>query len=97
MEQNEKIQELLKDQEYVKKLISLGSAEKISKELEGKDVDLSPEELRKIYSLAKKKAAGELTDEELENVAGGLGIGAVIGIVSVLSAAGGVTWNLLCS
>jgi len=93
MQQNnlvEKINELVSDKEYVKHLMSLGSLEEMSKELEKKDIDLSPDELRKIGQLIKKKESGELTDEELEEVAGGfVGWLVAAGIVgAALSGAG---------
>lgn len=71
-EMNERLEELCKDEEYVKYVLSLGNAEAISKELETKEIDLSPEEIRTIGQLLRKKADGELSDEELEQVSGGL-------------------------
>jgi len=71
VEMKEKVEELFKDEEYRKKFFALKSAEEMSDELAKHDIDVSAEELRKIYSLAKKKEAGELSDEELESISGG--------------------------
>jgi len=70
-ETQQKLQKLFNDEEFKNKFFSLKSAEDMSDELAKHDIDISAEELRKIYSLVKKKEAGELSDEELENVAGG--------------------------
>jgi len=82
VETQEKLQELFNDEKFKNKFFSLKSAEEMSDELAKHEIDISAEELRKIYSLAKKKEAGELSDEELENVAGGfyglLALGAAI-------------------
>lgn len=73
-EMNKKIKRLIEDKEYMKHLLSLESVEEISKELEKVDVNLSLEDLKKIYALTKKMKSSELTDAELEEVAGGFGI-----------------------
>ena len=52
-----------------------------------KDVDVSVEELKKVYDLLKKKQSGELSDDELESIAGGMGaIGGIIIAVTVFVA-----------
>lgn len=91
-EMNARLEELCKDEEYVKYILSLGSAEEISKELETKDIDLSPEEIHKIGSLLRKKANGELSDEELEQVSGGIELlGWIIGsLIACAVIAGGM-------
>jgi len=95
-EQIEKVENLMKDENYVKHLFSLGSAEEISKELEKEDIDISPDDLRKIYSLAKKKASGELTDAELEEVAGGfIPWVPIVAWTIHLSSSAGVTYGIL--
>jgi len=76
MQQNEiveRINQLLSDEEYVNHLCSLGSAEAVSKELENNDIDISPDEIRRIIRLINKKVNGELSEEELADIAGGLG------------------------
>jgi len=86
-----KIQELMSNEEYVKHLASLGSVEEISKELAKEDIDLSPDDLRKMGKLLKKKESGELTDEELEEVAGGFVWWFVmVGVLAAATAAKGV-------
>lgn len=70
----ERIKELFSDEEYVKSLFELGSYEAASVKLAEDGVDVSPEELKKVVNLTMKMADGELSDEELENVAGGIGV-----------------------
>lgn len=79
-----KVLELAGNEEYMEHLLSLSSLEEMSNELAKEDVDLSPEELKKIGTVLKKKESGELTDEELEEVAGGFAW--VFGLLGVLTA-----------
>lgn len=67
----ERIKELFSNEEYVKGLFELGSYEAASAKLKEDDVDISAADLRKGVELLKKKNSGELSDEELESVAGG--------------------------
>jgi len=68
----EKLEDLIKDEDYVNHLLSLGSLEEVSKELKNeKGLNITSDELRRIVELTKKKADSELSEEELEEVAGG--------------------------
>ena len=80
----EKIQELVKDEEFVKELVTKGTAEDAQIFFEEHGVEMTLDEVRSIGELLdkvakgeiseetlKKAADGELTEEELEAVAGG--------------------------
>ena len=95
----ERIKEIFADEEFVKELFSRETPEEAQELLAEKDIDVSIEELVKLKDLiiAKLQAAesgesAELTEEELEDVAGGtFGISVVIAIVGILYLCGSVT------
>jgi len=75
----ERIKEVFADEEFIKELFSKETAEEAQALFEEKDIDISIEELVKIKDIiiAKLQAAesgesAELTEEELEDVAGGV-------------------------
>ena len=75
----ERIKEVFSDEAFVKELLSRETPEEAQELLAEKDIDVSIEELVKLKDLiiAKLQAAesgesAELTEEELENVAGGV-------------------------
>jgi len=75
----ERIKEVFSDEAFVKELFSKETPEEAQELLAEKDIDVSIEELVKLKDLiiAKLQAAesgesAELTEEELENVAGGV-------------------------
>jgi len=86
----ERIKEIFADEEFVKELFSKETPEEAQALLAEKDINLSVEEIVKLKDIitAKLQAAensesAELTEEELEDVAGGyLGIATIV-IVSI--------------
>ena len=75
----ERIKEVFSDEAFVKELLSRKTPEEAQELLAEKDIDVSIEELVKLKDLiiAKLQAAesgesAELTEEELEDVAGGV-------------------------
>lgn len=76
MNEIEKLEALKNDQEFVKKLSMAENDEEIQKLLDGQGIHLTLEELK-----TARSEGGELSEEALENVAGGFGeliAGAVI-------------------
>ena len=80
----EKIQELVKDKEFVKELITKATPEEAQIYFEEHGVEMTLDECRRIGQMIEKvkngeidkeslmkTADGELSEEELENVAGG--------------------------
>ncbi len=70
----EKIKEVFADEQFVKELMEMDSVREVQAALHEKDLDLSEQELNTIReALIKMTESGdtELSDEELENVAGG--------------------------
>lgn len=90
-ESKAKLQELCKDEEYLKGLLGLGSADAIAEELKKRDVEISAEELREVGRKIIELKSSELTDEELEKVTGGeafaLGLIISVGLAAVAAAA----------
>ena len=89
---NEKIKELFTNQEFVEKMLALESAQEVQDLLAENDVDFTIEEINKLHEELVKKAQqaeegedadGEIDDEDLEDVAGGVGlmIAAVAGLL----------------
>ncbi len=86
----QKIKELFSDEQFVKELFALETPEEVQAVLADNDVEISVEEILKIRELLIKKENGELSDEDLEEVSGGLvqvithaTIVLVMGIISI--------------
>ncbi len=67
----QEINELFSDEQFVKELFALETPEEIQAVLTNKDIDITIEDISELKELLTKKEAGELSDEELEDVAGG--------------------------
>lgn len=88
----EKIKELMSNEEFVKGLFESGSYEAAQAKFKAEGVDVGIDELKSAVALLKKKADGELTDEELREAAGGgiiAGLGALAGVALAFGAAYG--------
>ncbi len=77
---NEKLTELLKDQAFVEKLIAQETDTDVKALLAENGVDLSLQEIAKIKQGIESQIEGnaELSDDDLENVAGGSDISDII-------------------
>lgn len=70
----EKIKSILADEEFVSNLSSLEEPEDVRKAFEDRGVELSVEDITKMRDILAKNAEnpdGELSEDELEDVAGG--------------------------
>ena len=70
----ERIKEVFSDEAFVKELFSKETPEEVQAMLEDKDIELSIDEIVKLKELFEKKVENpdaELSDEDLEDVAGG--------------------------
>ena len=83
----DRVKEVFSDEEFVKELFSKETPEEAQAMLAEKDIEVSVEELVKLRDLLIKKAqqaegSEELNDDELEDVAGGMGpvVATVIGL-----------------
>ena len=88
----ERIKEVFADEEFVKELFSKETPEEAQALLAENDIDLSVEDLVKLKDIITKKLQAvekgestELTEEDLENIAGGNG--AVVAAVAFLAVA----------
>lgn len=83
----ELLKEILSDSDFAKSLIEMETPEAVQAALKEKGVELSLADITAIQSILTEQAEGELSEDELENVAGGsLTIMAAIGIASVITA-----------
>jgi predicted ribosomally synthesized peptide with nif11-like leader len=86
----ERIQEVFSDETFVKELLSRETPEEVQKMLADKKIDLSIDDILKIRTIFEKKLdqSAELSDDELEDVSGGVVvIGAIVYTVLPLIAA----------
>ncbi|MDR2207996.1 MAG: hypothetical protein LBE22_03370 [Azoarcus sp.] len=70
----DKVAELLKDETFVAELGKAEGSEGVRKLFASKGAEFSDEEFTKLTLVFKKASGAELTEEELEAVAGGSGI-----------------------
>ena len=91
----ELLKEVLSDEAFAKSLIEMETHEDVQTALKEKGVDLSIEDIKAIQNLLVNQEDGELSEDDLENVAGGsLTIMAALGIASIIGAADGGTIKL---
>lgn len=85
------IKEVFSDKEFVESLLGLETPEEVQAALKAKDLDLSIEEIESIQKALTAQESNELSEEEMENVAGGFAItaGIVSAIAGVVSATAG--------
>lgn len=71
-EQLEKLKEYLSDENNAKALLALETTAEVQKKLAENGIDISEADIERIKALAAKREDGELSEEDLENVAGGI-------------------------
>lgn len=83
----ELLKEVLSDTDFAQSLLEMESPEDVQSALKNKGVDLSLEDITTIQNILANQAEGELSEDDLENVAGGsLTIMSAIGIAGIISA-----------
>lgn len=85
------IKEVFSDKDFVESLLGLETAEEVQAALKGKNLDLSIEDIEGIQKALTAQENNELSEEEMENVAGGFAItaGVVSAIAGIVSATAG--------
>ncbi len=89
-----KIQEVLSDEAFVASLTDMDTAEEVQAALKNKGLEISSEDIVKVRELLVNKSdSDELSADELEDVAGGVAITAVVsaiaGIIGGIATGGG--------
>ena len=93
----ERIKEVFSDEAFVKELLSTETPEEVQAMLEDNDIEVSIAEIVKLREMIIKKAENpdaELSDEDLEDVAGGclwIAIPIAIGIIAGICVADNLT------
>ena len=95
----ERIKEIFSDEAFVEELLSTHEPEKIQALLEDKDIEMSIAEIEKLKEMVIKKMENpdadlELSDDDLEDVAGGclwVAIPIAIGILAGICVADNLT------
>lgn len=79
MSENEKMQNLLKDESFVKRIVQM-TPEEVQKEFKAEGIEITVEEIAQAgeYINSIIKNGGELSEEALENVAGGGKVGSFL-------------------
>lgn len=102
------IQAVFQDETFVKGLFELETPEEVQAALRGRDVEVSVDEIRQVRELLVKRMekGEELTDEELEGVAGGviciaggtlLLLAAMSGVIAAMAVGGGGVIGILAT
>lgn len=78
---NEKINALMEDEGFVESILQLETAEEVQKAFADKGVDLTVQDIEAIKDAVIAKTEGELSEDDLENVAGGADVGGIITVV----------------
>ena len=68
----QKVKEVFSDEAFVKELVELDTPEEVQARLKEKGVDVSVEEIEQIAKALQSQAEGELDEDALEDVAGGI-------------------------
>lgn len=86
----ELLKEVLSDADFAKSLIEMDTPEAVQSALKEKGIDLSLEDITAIQNILTNQSEGELSEDDLENVAGGsLTIMGAIAIAGIIGAAVG--------
>lgn len=64
--------EVFSDKEFVKSLLLMETPEEVQSALKEKGIDLTVEDIMQIREMCNRADTDELSDDELENVAGGI-------------------------
>lgn len=90
-QKNEKIQEVFSDKEFVEKLLAMETAEEVQAAVKEKGLELTLEEIeatkKSIINSLEKNDSDEVSDDQLEQVAGGFAITTALAIAGVITGA----------
>ena len=85
----EKLKEIFADKDFTAKVLEMETPEEVQKAISNKGVDLTIEEIESVKQAIINQSEGneELSDDQLENVAGGFAISTAIAIAGVITGA----------
>lgn len=72
----ERLEEVFEDDQFVEALLAMETPEEMQNALAEKGIEVSLEEIMQVRDLVSRFQGGELTEDELESVAGGMSGGA---------------------
>lgn len=88
----ELLKKVLEDADFTQSLLDMETEEEVQAALKEKGVEISTEDIDAIKRALENQGEGELSEDELENVAGGsLTVLAALGVASIITAACGGT------
>jgi predicted ribosomally synthesized peptide with nif11-like leader len=89
-QKNEKIQEVFADKEFVEKLLAMDTPEEVQAAVKEKGLELTLEEIeatkKSIVNSLEKNDSDEVSDDQLEQVAGGFAITTALVIAGAITA-----------
>jgi hypothetical protein len=91
----ENVKEVFSDEAFVKELFEMETASQVQAALKEKGIELTEAEILEIRDTLAKVESGELTEDMLENVAGGITIAGIISIIVAVAAGGGSVCGLV--
>ena len=95
MDNEELLKQALADKGFAESLINMETPEEVQAALKDKGISLSLEDISMVQQILENGTEGELSEDELENVAGGsLTVLAALGIASLVMACVGGTVKL---
>ena len=77
----ERINEVLSDEIFIKQLLQMETVEEAQAAFKSKGIDFSLEELKKIKELRESDLSGDLSLDQLDDVAGGSAVAVVAAAV----------------
>lgn len=87
----EKLKKVMSDEAYVKELLALETPEEVQASLEEKDVEMSLDEIKQATNLLSRYSDGELSEDELAEIAGGCAACVTCAIISIVASGAGFT------
>lgn len=87
---NEKIKEVFSDDSFVASLMEMETAEDVQAALLEKEIDISLDEIASIRRVLSEQDDGEISDDDLEDVAGGSLTAVVCGFIIGGAVSGGL-------
>ncbi len=93
MEKEKMLMEVAQDQEFLAKILAIETAEEVQVAFkEDKGIEISIEEINAIHNAIIKRIenGGELSESDLEDVAGGSVLGTIAGALGIFAGALGI-------
>lgn len=82
---NEKMQELLNDEEFMKAFISVENPQELEKLVADRGIALEGVTPEEAFEIIKKQDNGEFSEEDLQDVSGGIAVSLALGSAALMA------------